>query len=198
MTTSRPLLSCFLPHILLNAGALSAPFSPTSFHIKLMPASNDSNPTQHYSPSKPPSSFAGPATNLLSRHPPSAYQTRPMTVHSGPYQATLFKGILPQWDTSRSVLPLSRTNNSTSPADISKFSHRLGYTCTPPERRSEVHELRMSSSAGLSKASSSGQCQLTFSRLILPSEKTSERLSTRHVETAAIEELDNIHLVLQS
>ena len=49
----------------------------------------------------------------------------------------------------------------------------------------------MSSSADPSKASLSGQCQHTFSHLILPSERTSEQLHTRHVEAAAVKELDN-------
>jgi len=52
----------------------------------------------------------------------------------------------------------------------------------------------MSSSAGSSKASSPSQRQLTPSQLTSPFEWTFERLRTRLVETAPVEELDNFRL----
>ena len=43
----------------------------------------------------------------------------------------------------------------------------------------------------------SNQRQLTFPRLTLPSERASEQLHARHVETAAVKELDNFHFGAQ-
>ena len=139
----------FTSHIAQRRCAVRS-FLSHPFRIKLMRANHDSSTLQRRLPSKPPYSPALLLTYRL-RHPPSTCHPRPMAVRSRPYRATQSNAVLPPGDTSRPIVSLLRTNDSISLVDISHLSHHLGHTCTPPEQR--IGGSRMSSSAGLSKAS---------------------------------------------
>ena len=164
-----------------------------------MSANNDSSPLQSHSHSKPlhlPHLLALALdstvlllTSRLGRRS-STYQPRLIVEHSWPCRATQPKGVLSPWDTPVSAMPLLRMNDFTPPQRISDLSHSLDHTRTPLER---IGSSQMSSQAGHSKTSSSGRRQLTFSQQTSLSENIPDRLHTRDVGAAAVEELDSFH-----
>jgi hypothetical protein len=98
---TRPHLSYFLPRMVLNPSALSAPFTPT-----------DSIPSGQQRRHLTAATLARQATVLIrqpwTQHSPatdpsfachSAYQSRSMAAHSASYKVTRSKVVLSPWDT---------------------------------------------------------------------------------------------------
>ena len=143
--------------------------------ILFHPANNDGIPPQQHSPGKRPSSFV--SRGLSTALPLSHRSSVPLRTHQDRWLHILRLG--PKWSCRPGIcknwLAASFIKFERPHGQATQFSHRLRFARTPQYKHhlgAEYGSPRMSLSAGVSKLSSSGQRQLTFSQIIRPSERT--------------------------